>query len=102
MLLAIAVSEVRGNLSIGGNEKLRPCGSVVSCGNMLQAGRSRVQFPMKSLDFSIDLILLAHCGPGVDLASNRNEHEESSLRKGRPAHKADNLTAICGPIFYKM
>jgi hypothetical protein len=31
--------------------------SVVSCGTMLQPGRSRVRFPMKSLDFPIDLIL---------------------------------------------
>jgi hypothetical protein len=34
-------------------------GSVVGCGTMLQAGRSRVRFPMKSLDFSIYLILPA-------------------------------------------
>jgi hypothetical protein len=34
-------------------------GSVDGLGTMLQAGRSRVRFPMKSLDFSIDLILSA-------------------------------------------
>jgi hypothetical protein len=34
-------------------------GSVVGCGTMLQAGRSRVRFPMRSLDFSIDLIFPA-------------------------------------------
>jgi hypothetical protein len=34
-------------------------GSVVGWGTMRQAGRSRVQFPMRSLDFSIDLILPA-------------------------------------------
>jgi hypothetical protein len=58
---------------------------------MLQAGWSRVQFPMKSLDFSIDLILpaAAHYGPGVDSASNRNEYRNISGGKG------DNLTAIC-------
>jgi hypothetical protein len=45
---------------------------------MLQAGRSRVRVPMKSLDFSIDLILPRHnYGPGVDSASNRNEYQES-------------------------
>jgi hypothetical protein len=33
--------------------------NVVSRGNMPQAGRSRVRFPMRSLDFSIDLILPA-------------------------------------------
>jgi hypothetical protein len=44
---------------------------------MLQAGRSRVRFPMRSLDFLIDLILPQY-GPGVDSASNRNEYKESS------------------------
>jgi hypothetical protein len=39
---------------------------------------------------------LPHYGPGVDSASNRNEYQEFSL--GRPAHKADNLTAICKQI----
>jgi hypothetical protein len=32
-------------------------GSVVGWGTMIQAGRSWVRFPMRSLDFSIDLIL---------------------------------------------
>jgi hypothetical protein len=32
-------------------------GSVVGWSTMLQVGRSRVQIPMRSLDFSIDLIL---------------------------------------------
>jgi hypothetical protein len=34
-------------------------GSLVGWGTKLQAGRSRVRFPMKSLDFSIDVILPA-------------------------------------------
>jgi hypothetical protein len=34
-------------------------GSVIGWGTMLQAGRSRVWFPTKSLDFSMDLILPA-------------------------------------------
>jgi hypothetical protein len=55
---------------------LGACGSVVGC-TMLQARRSRVRFPMRSLDFSIDLIQ-PHNGPGVDSASNRNEYQESS------------------------
>jgi hypothetical protein len=31
----------------------------------------------------------------VDSASNRKEYQESSWGKGRPARKADNITAIC-------
>jgi hypothetical protein len=49
--------------------------------------------------------LQPHYGPGVDWASNINEYQESSWGggggKGRPARKADNLTAICEPIVYK-
>jgi hypothetical protein len=59
---------------------------------MLQAGRSRVRFPMRSLDFTFDLIFQPHYGPGVDSASNRNEYQEP------PARKADNLTASCEPL----
>jgi hypothetical protein len=58
---------------------------------MLQSGRWRVRFPMRSLDFSFDLILPA---------SDRSEYQESSWRgEGRPARKVDNLTTICEPIF---
>jgi hypothetical protein len=35
------------------------CGNVVGWSTMLQAGKSRVRFPMRSLDFSIDLIVAA-------------------------------------------
>jgi hypothetical protein len=45
---------------------------------MLQAGRSRVRFPMKSLDFIVYLILPATLWPWVDSASDRNEYQESS------------------------
>jgi hypothetical protein len=53
-------------------------GSAVGWGTMLQAGRSRVLFPMRSLDFSIELNLPAHYDTVVDSASNRNEYQGSS------------------------
>jgi hypothetical protein len=70
-------------------------GSVVGWGTMLQARRSQVRVPMR-WNFSSSQ---PHYGPGVDSASNRNEYQEPSWgSKGRPARKADNLTAICEPI----
>jgi hypothetical protein len=59
---------------------------------MLQAERSRVLFPI-SLDFSIELIVLAVLWPS---ASNRNDYQESSwgVKGGRHVRKADNLNAI--------
>jgi hypothetical protein len=41
----------------------RARGSLVGWGTMLQSGRSRVQFPMRSLDFLTDLILPAALKP---------------------------------------
>jgi hypothetical protein len=52
--------------------------SVVGWGSILQADRSRVEFLMRSLDFSIDLSFQPNYGPDVDSASNRNEYQESS------------------------
>jgi hypothetical protein len=48
-------------------------------GTALQAGRSRVRFPMVSLEFFIDLIFRSHYGPGVGSAFNRNEYQEYFL-----------------------
>ena len=42
-------------------------------------GSSRVRFPMMSLEFFIDIILLPHYGHGVHSASNRNEYQEYFL-----------------------
>jgi hypothetical protein len=53
-------------------------GSIVGWGTVLQAGRSLVWFSIRSLDFSIYLILSAALWPWVNSASNRNEHQESS------------------------
>jgi hypothetical protein len=45
-------------------------GSAGGLGTALQAGRSRIRFPMMSLQFFVYIILLAAYGPGVDSASN--------------------------------
>jgi hypothetical protein len=44
----------------------------------LQARRSRVLFPIASLEIFIDIIR-PHYGPWVDSASNRNEYQEYFL-----------------------
>jgi hypothetical protein len=50
---------------------------------MLQAEKSRVQFPMRSLDFfQYTSSFQLHYDPGVDSASNRNEYQEYSGRGG--------------------
>jgi hypothetical protein len=73
--------------------------SVVGWGNMLQAGRSRVRFPMRLLDFQLIYSFQPHYGPGVDPASKRNEYQDSPWgQSGRPVRNADNLTALCVPI----
>jgi hypothetical protein len=53
---------------------------------------SKLKLSLISLHFGSRTMVL-----GVDSAYNRKEYQESSWGKGRPAHKADNLTAICEP-----
>jgi hypothetical protein len=69
---------------------------------MLQAGRSRVRFPMRSLYFFnspnpfIRTMVLGSTQPLTEM-NTRN----LSGGKGQPAHKADNPTAICEPTVYR-
>jgi hypothetical protein len=75
--------------------------SVVGWGTMLQAGRSRVVYWWGWFfnwpnPFSRTLAL-GSIQPLTQM-STRN----IPGGKGRPEHKADNLTAICEPIFSKM
>jgi hypothetical protein len=60
-------------------------GSSVGSGTTLQAGKSRVPSPMRSLDFSIYLNLPAALGLGVHSACNRNEYQQSNrgVERGR-------------------
>jgi hypothetical protein len=70
---------------------------------MLQAGRSGSRFDeVNGWIFSICLTIPAALGPGVHLASNRNEyHKQKNNVLGsivRPVRRGDNLTTISEPI----
>jgi hypothetical protein len=66
---------------------------------MLQAGRSRVRISMRSLDFFNLPNPFSHT---MALGSTQPLTEMSTRNlpggKGRPAHKADNRTAVYEPI----
>jgi hypothetical protein len=62
------------------------CSSIVGWGTMLQAGRSQVWFPMRSPDFSTDLIIPATLWPWSQLSLlTENNTRNFSRGKGRPA-----------------
>jgi hypothetical protein len=65
---------------------------------MLQAGRSGVRILMRSLNFSIDLILPAALALGSTQPLTELSTRNLPEGKRRPAHGADNLTVICEPI----
>jgi hypothetical protein len=66
---------------------------------MLQAGRSRVHFPMRSLDF-FNLPNPSSHTMALGLTQPVREMSTGNIPggKGWPTCKADNLTAICEPI----
>jgi hypothetical protein len=70
--------------------------SVIGWGIILQAGRSQIQFPMRSLNF-FNLPNLS--SQTIDLGSTQPLTEMSTRKlpggKGRPARKPDILTTIC-------
>jgi hypothetical protein len=56
--------------------------------------------PMRLLDFSVDLILLAALSPCGEFSLLTQLSARNLPRgEGQSACKADNLTAICEPIF---
>ena len=72
--------DITSGINILSIKRTRARGGAVGRGTTLEAGRSWVRFPMVSLEFFIDVILPPHYGPGVDSASNINEHQEYFLR----------------------
>jgi hypothetical protein len=72
----------------------RARGSVVGFDTMLQAGRSRVRFPMRSLNFPSSRTMKLGLTYILREVSIRN----FPGGKVRLARKGDNLTAICEPI----
>jgi hypothetical protein len=60
---------------------------------MLQVGRLRFRFPVMLLDYSSGTIALRSIQPLTEMST-----WNLPRGKGRPALKADSITAICEPI----
>jgi hypothetical protein len=73
-----------------------PRGSVVGWGTLRQAKRSRVRFTMKYWIFQLTSSFQPHYGPVVDLASNRNEYQETSwgVKVGRCVRLTTSLPSV--------
>jgi hypothetical protein len=67
---------------------------------MLLAGRSPFRFLMSLLDFSVDISRTLALGSTQPLTEMSTRNLLGG--KGRPARKADNLTAIYEPIVKEM
>jgi hypothetical protein len=81
-------------------------GSIVGLGIMPQAKRLWASNPMRSLHFSVYLILSATLDPGIYSDSNRNECQNEKINisgENCVANiEANNLTAICELTVYSV
>jgi hypothetical protein len=77
-------------------------GSIVGWGTVLQAGRSRIRLPMRSLEFSVYLILPAALLSLGRPFSSRNEYQESSWKvKARQRIKLTTLPPSVSRVYRK-
>jgi hypothetical protein len=73
-------------------------GSVVGWGTTLQAGRSRDRIPDEVDFFNLPNPSSRNMAQGSTQPLTEMSTRNIPGGKGRPARKADNLTAICEPI----